>query len=204
MNSKNKAVDAYILKANAFAKPILESLRDSVHKACPDVAETLKWGFPHFIYQGQILCSMASFKNHCAFSFWQAPLINDPENILDTGKDRSAMGHLGKIEKLPDLPSKKNLTKYINQARNLIDEGAKITKKKTAQNRVLVIPDEISAALKSFPVAHTFFKALSYSHKKEYVEWVTEAKTEPTKQKRLKQTIEWLEEGKSRNWKYKS
>lgn len=204
MTSKSEAIDAYILKANDFAKPILEDLRNCVHKACPEIQETLKWGFPHFLYQGQILCSMASFKSHCAFSFWQVALMHDPENILDTGKDRSAMGHLGKIEKRSDLPSKKILTNYINQAKSLIDAGAKIAKKKTAPNQVLVIPSEISAALKSFPEANKFFKKLSYSHQKEYIEWITEAKTEPTKLKRLKQTIEWLEEGKSRNWKYKS
>lgn len=204
MNSKSEAIDAYISKANDFAKPILDALRNCVNKSCPEVEETLKWGFPHFLYKGQILCSMASFKNHCAFSFWQATLMHDDENILDIGKNRSAMGHLGKIQKPNDLPSNKTLSKYINQAKTLIDEGAKIGKKKIAENRTLIIPSEISFAFKSFPEANKFFKKLSYSHQKEYVEWIMEAKTEPTKQKRLKQSIEWLEEGKSRNWKYKS
>lgn len=204
MTSKSEAIDAYIQKANDFAKPILDYLRKCVHKACPEVQETLKWGFPHFLYQDQILCSMASFKNHCAFGFWHAALMQDPENILENGKERSAMGHLGKLEKRSDLPSVTTLSKYIKQAITLIDNGAKISKKEPEKNRVLLVPDEISKALKSVPEANKFFKRLSYSHQKEYIEWITEAKTEPTKLKRLKQTIEWLEEGKSRNWKYKS
>ncbi len=189
------------MKANDFAKPILLSLRGIIHKACPGVEETLKWSSPHFLYQGQILCSMASFKNHCAFSFWQASIMLDPENILDIGKDKSAMGHLGKIEKQSDLPSNKTLSSYIIQAKALIDKGVKIERKKVERNRVLVIPDEISNALKVTPEANKQFKKLSYSHQKEYIDWITEAKTEPTKHKRLKHTIVWLIEGKSRNWK---
>lgn len=128
----------------------------------------------------------------------------DPENILDIGKDKSAMGHLGKIEKQSDLPSNKTLSSYIIQAKALIDKGVKIERKKVERNRELVIPNEISKVIKAVSEANKHFEELSYSNQKEYIEWITEAKTEPTKLKRLKQTIEWLIEGKSRNWKYKS
>ena len=87
---KPKNLDAYIGQSAEFAQPILEHLRKLVHETCPAVAEQMKWSFPHFIYKGQNLCSMASFKQHCAFGFWLSPLMSDPYKILQLG-DESAL-----------------------------------------------------------------------------------------------------------------
>lgn len=198
----NQRIDDYIANSAAFAKPILERLRHVVHDGCPDVTETIKWSFPHFDYKGSILCSMASFKQHCTFGFWLASLMKDPDGILSVN-ERTAMGHLGQIKSVDDLPSDAVLKRYIKQAMQLIDSGAKLVKKPSrADPAALIIPDYFKAALAKNKKANEKFENFPYSHKKEYVMWITEAKTDTTRQKRIDTAIEWIAEGKGRNWKY--
>ena len=189
-------VDAYIAKSADFAQPILEHLRAVVHAACPEAEETIKWGFPHFMYKG-MMCSMASFKAHCALNFWKAELLMADE------ANREAMGQFGRIASIKDLPSKKALTGYIKRAMKLNDDGVVApARAKPAEPRALSIPDELSAALKKSPAARQHFEAFSPSKQRDYAEWITEAKTETTRARRLEQAIEWIAEGKARNWKY--
>jgi uncharacterized protein YdeI (YjbR/CyaY-like superfamily) len=199
MPKTDKRIDAYIAKSQDFAKPILNHIRELVHKAIPDVEETMKWSFPHFDYEGGTVCSMASFKQHCAFGFWKASLMKDPNKVLNT---KEAMGHLGKIQSLKNLPSDKIMLAYLKEAAQLNKEGIKIKKKASAYRKEFEIPDYFIKALKKNKDALKTFEDFSPSHKKEYVEWITEAKTEDTKNKRMATTIEWLTEGKIRNWKY--
>jgi len=196
MPTTDPRVDAYIAKAADFAQPVLEHLRALVHAACPDVEETIKWGFPHFMYKG-MMCSMASFKAHCALNFWKAELLMADE------ANREAMGQFGRIASIKDLPSKKALTAYIRQAMKLNDDGvAAPARAKPAAPRALEIPDELSAALKKSPVAGQHFAAFSPSKQRDYAEWIADAKTEATRTRRLEQAVEWISEGKARNWKY--
>ncbi len=127
---KDKRIDSYIIKSQDFAKPVLSHLRELVHQACPDVTETMKWSFPHFDYMG-IMCSMASFRQHCAFSFWKASLMSDTR-LLQMAKSEAAMGHLGKIKSLKDLPSDKILLTYIREAMLLNESGVKLPARTTA------------------------------------------------------------------------
>lgn len=200
MGKKDQRVDHYIAKAEDFAKPVLTHLRELVHKACPGVTETLKWGFPHFEYKGTI-CSMASFKKHCAFGFWKGSIMQDKYKIMeDTGK--TAMGHLGKISGLSDLPDDKILIEYIKEAVKLNEEGIKLPARNGKDQKELDIPDYFMEVISRNKKALETFNNFSYSHKKEYIEWITEAKTEATRNKRLETAIEWMTEGKVRNWKY--
>jgi len=202
MAEKNKVIDAYIEKSAPFAKPILSHLRELVHKACPDVEEKIKWTFPHFDYKGEMMCSMAAFKQHCVFGFWKAALMKDP-SLLETARTEVAMGHLGRITSLKDLPPDKKMIAYIREAMELTDKGAKLpSKAKPTGKKEIIIPDYFQNTLAKNKKAFTTFNALSHSHKKEYIEWLTEAKREETRNKRLAQAIAWLTEGKSRNWKY--
>lgn len=199
MGKKDARIDAYIDKSADFAKPILRHLRAVVHAGCPDVEETLKWSHPSFMYKG-ILCGMASFKNHCAFGFWNTELRL---SITADRKAEEAMGQFGRICKLSDLPSKEVLVQYVREAVKLNEEGRKPRPKpKATEKKEVVVPDYFLAALRKKPKALATFKDFSYSNRKEYVEWITEAKTEETRKKRLETAIEWMSEGKPRNWKY--
>jgi uncharacterized protein YdeI (YjbR/CyaY-like superfamily) len=198
MGKKDPRVDAYIAKSAAFARPILYHLRALVHKACPGVQETMKWNFPHFDYYG-IVCSMAAFKQHCAFGFWKASLMSEGAKFAKVGT--TAMGHLGRITSLADLPPYKTLIGYIKEAAHLNRDGVKVPKNPAAKKR-LIVPSDLAAALKKNKKARETFDAFSPSNKRDYVEWLTEAKTEATRAKRLATAMEWMAEGKIRNWKY--
>ena len=192
-------VDAYIEKSAEFARPILTHIRKLVHTACPDVVETIKWGFPNFDHKG-IMCNMASFKQHATFGFWKQSLLEKdafPEQ-------KTAMGSFGRIESLDDLPADDLFIALVRQAAELNEKGIKVEKKKPAAKKELVVPDYLAAALKNDKKARETFESFPYSCKKEYVEWITEAKTDATRDKRLATPLEWLAEGKRRNWKYEN
>lgn len=203
MGKKDKRVDAYIEKSQPFAKPILKKLRELIHKGNPEVEETIKWGMPSFDYKGPF-CSFAGFKQHAVFGFWKYKLINDPEGYLQeiSNEGGDAMGNLGRITSLEDLPPDKAIIDFVKQAKKLNDEGIKIPAKPKKPKEELVVPNYFISELKKNKKAFETFDNFSYSHKKEYLEWITEAKTEETRNKRIATTIEWLTEGKSRNWKY--
>ena len=199
MPSYDKRIDAYIEKSAEFAQPVMVHLRDLVHKACPEVTETLKWSMPSFEYKG-LLCGFEAFKQHCTFGFWK-------QSLLETDafpKNKTAMGSFGRITSLKDLPSDKVMVGLIHQAMELNEKGIKVPKKAAAPKKDLVVPDVLKKALSKNKAAKTTFEKFPYSCKKEYIEWITEAKTEPTRDKRLASTIEWLSEGKRRNWKYEN
>jgi uncharacterized protein YdeI (YjbR/CyaY-like superfamily) len=200
MPKKDKRIDNYIAKSQEFARPILNHLRGLVHKACPEVEETMKWSFPHFDYAGGTICSMASFKKHAVFGFWKASIMKDPHKILSAS---DAMGHFGKLQSLKDLPSDKILIDYIKEAARLNKDGVKLpAKTKTAHKKELVIPDYFMKALGKNKKALKTFETFSPANKREYVEWITGAKSEETRNKRLETAINWMAEGKIRNWKY--
>jgi uncharacterized protein YdeI (YjbR/CyaY-like superfamily) len=199
MGKRDKRVDAYVLKSADFAIPILNHLRECVHHTCPNVEETIKWGFPHFDYKG-IMCSMASFKHHCAFGFWKASLMSDP-TLMENAKNEASMGHLGKITSLKDLPSEKKLIGYIKEAMKLNEVGVKLVKPKSIKKEI-AMPDYFIQALSKNKKAKSNFETFSPSQQREYLEWLTDAKTDATREKRLSTAVTWLGEGKARNWKY--
>ena len=195
MGKKDPRVDAYIRKAAPFAQPILAEFRAIVHGACPDVEETMKWSFPHFDYKG-VMCSMAAFKAHAAFGFWKGSLVTGGPRRED------AMGHFGRITKRSDLPSKAVLAGFVRKAAALNDRGVKVARAPKRAPKPVTVPAELAAALTKSAKARAGFDALSPSHQREYIEWITGAKSDETRDRRLAQAIAWMAEGKSRNWKY--
>ena len=201
MKNTDARIDAYIAKSAAFARPVLSHLRALVHEACPGVEETMKWSMPSFLHEGRILCGMAAFKEHCTFGFWHKGMVE----VLgvDAAKGGTAMGSFGRITAIADLPKEKVLLRYLREAVKLgaSDEPARPKLERKPAGPV-AIPGDLARALKQNAAAATTFRSLSPSHRKEYVEWITEAKRDETRRKRLATTLEWLAEGKSRNWKY--
>ncbi len=204
MGTRDRRVDAYIAKSAPFARPVLAHLREAVHAACPGVEETMKWGHPHFMYHG-MLCGMGAFQQHCTFGFWKGELIVDP-------KDRPAeqgMGQFGRITALADLPAKQVLRGYVRAAMKLNEQGvpkpAMVRARRKAASsarRPVVLPAELGAALARQRRARTAFEGFSPSQRREYAEWIAEAKRAETRAARVRQAIAWIAEGKPRNWKY--
>lgn len=197
MAKKDPRVDQYIARSAEFARPILKRLRKVVHAACPAVEETMKWSVPHFDYRGEMMCGMAAFKEHCTFGFWKGDLV------MGGAAKRDAMGHLGRITSLADLPADATLARYVRKAMQLNDAGVKAPHLAARRPRpALAPPDDLLAALAKNRPARVTFEAFSPSHKREYIEWITEAKTAATRSRRLETAVGWMAEGRERNWKY--
>lgn len=199
MGRRDPRVDAYIATSADFAQPILTHLRELVHATCPDVEETMKWSFPHFMYRG-MLCSMASFKGHCALNFWKGALV------LDGAGSCEAMGQFGRIGSLADLPAETVLAGYVQKAMALNERGVKSPVR--ASVRVArperPVPPALAAALAKNAKARATFAGFPPSQRREYVDWISDAKTDATRERRVATAVEWLAEGKTRNWKYES
>ncbi|MEP6835409.1 MAG: YdeI/OmpD-associated family protein [Gemmatimonas sp.] len=204
MGKRDERFDVYIADAADFAQPILIHLREVVHTACPDVEEAMKWSHPHFTYKG-MLCMMAAFKQHCTFGFWKAALIVDGETLENAD---AAYGQFGRLTSVKQLPSKKVLSRYIKLAMKLNEDGISpprkesVAKKAGAAKTTLRPPADLKLALDRNRKALNTFDAFSPSQRKEYIDWITEAKAIETRSRRLEQAIEWMAEGKQRHWKY--
>ena len=197
-------IDAYIERAAPFARPILVHVRALVHQACPGVEETIKWGMPTFMHAGGILCGMAAFKQHASFGFWKHAMVVGEGERADE-KPRDGMGSYGKLTSLDDLPAKKALLAHIHKAMKLNEDGVKVpAARKAAPRPAPETPADLLAAFKQDKAAQATFDAFPPSCKREYIEWIVEAKREDTRAKRLAQAVEWLAEGKRRNWKYEN
>ena len=190
-------VDAYIAKSAPFARPILAHVRDVVHAACPEVEETIKWSAPFFLYRGGNLCHMAAFKQHCAFGFWREKEIPDFV-VVDDPEGRGSFGRIGSID---DLPPKRDLTRLIRAAMKLNEAGPP-KRAKGAPKEESTTPADFAKALAASTTAGAAFEDFSPSARREYVEWIDEAKRPATRVTRIATAIEWISEGKKRNWKY--
>ncbi len=200
MSNLNPRVDEYIAKKADFARPILEHIRKLVHEAAPGIEETIKWGVPHFELKGMV-CGMAAFKAHCALGFRHHELVvGEASSEAD-----SAMGNFGRITKVADLPPRKALLAYVKKAVALNESGVKggmAARPKPDPNRKVAVPADLAAAFKRSAKAKKTFDGFSYTNKKEYVDWITEAKREATRKERLVTAVAWMAEGKARHWKH--
>lgn len=199
---KNEKIDAFIEKAQPFAQPILRHLRELILETDENLVETIKWGFPNYTFNGAIICSFSAFKEHCSFGFWLGAELPDPHGILNQ-QGKTAMGNLGRIQDISELPEKAILQEYIRKAIELSKSGQgkvkTVFKKETKPDLKSEAYPEI---FEHFPKEALIFDTFPPSHRREYMDWILEAKTEETKNKRISTMLEWLADGKSRNWKY--
>lgn len=199
MGKKDPRVDAYIAKSPDFAKPILSYLRDVIHQGCPDVVETIKWGTPTFDHHG-IMAGIGAFKQHCVLGFWKSPLLTLDGRPLSREMESGA-GQFGKLTSVKDLPAKSKLLKLVKDAAGLNEAGVTV-ERKVKPTPPLEVPAELTRALQKHAKARVAFAGFPPSHKREYAQWIAEAKTAETRQRRIATALEWISEGKSRNWKY--
>jgi uncharacterized protein YdeI (YjbR/CyaY-like superfamily) len=201
MSQFNPQFDEYIEKSADFAKPIMAYLRQIIHETCPEVEEIMKWAIPHFDYKGDMMCILAAYKNHCSFSLYKAELMNDAE-IIASVKAGQKMGYMDKVKSLSDLPARETLVAYIKEAMVLNENGVKKAKPVAEKPKVIEIPDYFSEILAAMPQVKEIFESKSQSFRKDYLVWITDAKTEATRQKRIEQSLEWIAAGKGRFWQY--
>jgi uncharacterized protein YdeI (YjbR/CyaY-like superfamily) len=197
MATHDPRIDAYIDKVAPFAQPILREIRLRVHASCGEAEEAIKWGMPAFMYRGKILCVMAAFKAHATLAFWRRDAqASKPEKADD------AMGEFGKLTQVKDLPDKRAFAAKVKSAMQRIEEGA--PQRVVKPRAPVAMPPAFAAALAQQPQAKAMFDGFSASYQRDYLEWIGEAKTEATRDKRIAESLQWLGEGKHRNWKYES
>jgi uncharacterized protein YdeI (YjbR/CyaY-like superfamily) len=190
-------VDSYIASAPEFSKPILVELRKRVHAACPGVVETVKWRMPSFEYHG-LLAGMAAFKAHMTFGFWK-------DGLLRKEKEHAAtVERAGCMKAFADLPPKTAFVKALQRAMQLNEEGVKAPRMRDKPKKPIAVPPDFARALAASRKAKAVFDAFAPSCKREYLEWIVEAKKEDTRARRIAQAIDWIGQGKKRNWKYES
>jgi len=206
MEQYDARVDVFIERSAAFAQPILKHIRALVHQTSPLIMETIKWNAPFFDYKGSV-CHMNAFKEHVGLGFWNSGALFDPGGFLKRGEEKDSVGNFGRITSISDLPDDDIMMEFIRQAMAINETSPKISVVKKATPAVkqeLIVPDYFEAALNAHLKAKEIFENFSYSHKKEYLTWIIDAKTDATRQKRMAQAIEMMEEGKSRHWKYQA
>ena len=190
-------IDAYIARAAPFAQPILHHIRGIIREALPEAAETLKWSVPHWTHAGKNVAGMAAFKAHCA-------MMIHGDGRQGDGEQKEGMGGFGKITSIDELPPRDDLIAKLRAAAQRVETVGAASKPR--ENRppkpVVPMPEDFAAALAANAQARTAFDGFAPSHRREYLEWITEAKRDETRAKRIAQTLEWLAEGKKRNWKY--
>lgn len=197
MAKKNPDIDNYIKKSPDFAKPILKRLRTIIHKACPKVTEEIKWQAPFYLYQGRVLCATMAFKKHCALVFWKAALIGKKKG----DKAKADLKQMRRILLVEELLPEKELVAYIKLAMHFNEPTTKLPPRKERSAPVKV-PKELMESLQANPQALENFNAFTPSKRKDYIFWITGAKTEETRERRIETAVDWITEGKSRNWKY--
>ena len=192
-------IDAYIASRAPFAQKILHHLRSMIHRACPTVEETMKWSAPFFLYKGQLLCNLGGFAQHATFGFWRGrEVVGDAPHGID------AMGQFGRLTALEDLPDDATLIALIEKAMALTDQGAKPLRPPRAPKAEIAVPADLAQALAGDAVAAAVFSAFAPSQRREYLEWITDAKRPKTRERRIAQAIAWMAEGRQRNWKYQN
>jgi uncharacterized protein YdeI (YjbR/CyaY-like superfamily) len=196
--SRDPRVEAYIAKAQPFARPILEKVRERVHAALPGAEETIKWSMPAYTIAGKIVVITAAFKAHAALNFWRGQELRAGEANAD------AMGQFGKIKSVDELPADVELDRLIREAAELAKRAPAPRQTKHAPKPFPQMHPDFAAALVKSPRAKAVLEGFPPSAQRDYFEWIGEAKQDATRAKRIETAVEWLSEGKRRHWKYES
>ena len=196
--SRNRRIDAYIARSQPFAQPILEQVRACVHAALPETEETTKWNMPAYTVGGKIVLITAAFKAHCALNFWRG------QELTNQSASAEAMGQFGKIKSLDELPADEMLVKLVREAAQLAKSAPDPRKTKSEPKPAPEVHPDFAAALAGAPAAKRVLDSFPPSAQRDYFEWITEAKQDATRNKRIATALEWLAEGKRRHWKYQN
>jgi uncharacterized protein YdeI (YjbR/CyaY-like superfamily) len=194
--SRDARIDAYMEKAQPFARPILAKVRERAHAAVPGIEESIKWGMPAYLTGGKLVLITAAFKVHAALNFWRGQELESTHGAV------GAMGQFGRIRSLEELPDDAELDRLIREAAELAATAPAPRKTKHEPKPAPELHPEFAAALARVPKAKAALDGFPPSARRDYLEWIGEAKQESTRAKRIASAVEWLNEGKKRNWKY--
>ncbi|MFB9862360.1 DUF1801 domain-containing protein [Rufibacter immobilis] len=183
-------IEAFFANAPAFAQPICAKIRQAIATADPALKPSWKWNAPVYEKAGAgMVCAIGVFKQHVNLSFMQGVLLPDPHQLFTSSQDAKAMRSVKFTE--ASQVQEPLLVEYLKAATQLKPGTAA----KSAERNTIDLPDDLKQALTQAGQLENFEK-MAYTHRKEYVRWVTEAKRAETRTSRLQKTVERISEGK--------
>jgi hypothetical protein len=197
---KGMTVEARIAEAAEFARPICEKLRAAIRHGAPQLREVIKWGNPCY-EGGGLVCGFAAFQKHVRLFFFKGAQVPDPDGLLAQGED-NVSGRALSFTSAEAVPVKK-VERLVRAAAKLdADKSRKPLPR--ARRPELPMPKEFSIALKRTPKARAFFEILPPSCRREYIEWISTAKREETRARRLAEALTMLSSGRRYNDEYRA
>ncbi|MEO9802317.1 MAG: YdeI/OmpD-associated family protein [Reichenbachiella sp.] len=193
----SKKIDAYLTTVSSEHRPVLELIRKTVNAVDDRIQEDWKWRAPCFSLEG-LVCWFVAFKSHVGLNFFKGALIEDIHNAFVESEDEDKGNRMIHFKSIDEVKVKV-IQDYVKQAVLLNEQGIKIDFPK---RKTLETPDYLIEALNKNKKAKDVFESFTDAQRKDYIEWLVEAKREETRNKRMTQAIEWIAEGKTRNWKY--
>jgi hypothetical protein len=201
----NAQVTAYAAAMPAYAQPIFAHLRALIHTTCPDTDEAIKWSIPHFERDGDYLCIFAASPGHASFTFYKQQLMSDPR-LRDNLNLPAIKRFMGRLTSLSDLPDDATLAAMLQEAADLNARGVRLPDRAPKTPPVIDMPSAVATAvataLAANPAAQAVWDAKSAAWRKDYLVWITAAKTDPTRDARIAEALDWIADGKARFWKY--
>lgn len=180
-------ISEYIESMPEWSRNICKKLRTIIHKADPQMHEDWKWG-PNFNHNGMV-CGFGAFKKHVSFVFFQGAQMKDAKKILQLG-GANAHNRMMHILNVKDI-KEKVLIDYIKEAVQINMNGKAVGISSPAKVEIET-PADLQILLEHTGLSE-YFDMLAYTHRKEYILWITEAKKAETREKRLEKTIEMLQ-----------
>ncbi|WNW02328.1 YdeI/OmpD-associated family protein [Tenacibaculum sp. HL-MS23] len=164
--------------------------------------ETIKWGAPVYVYKNKNIVGLSAFKNYCGLWFFQGMFLNDDKKVLKNAQEEKthAMRQwqfcaLNKIDVVL-------VKEYVLEAIKNSENGKEF--KPIKNTKPLIIPTELQMALDDDDALRACFANFSLSKKREYANYISEAKRETTKYKRLDKITPMILKGMGLHDKYKN
>jgi len=190
----SKLIDEAFSKFTGFQKEYCNHLRKLIHKAMPDVKEDWKWG-PNFNVNGMV-CGVWGFKDHVKLVFFKGSAMKDTYKLFNQGKENEGNRSINfsSADKIDD----KKIIEYLKEAAEINRKGIKLVKKEIK----VVMPAILVKALNKDKASKTYFESLAPSHRRDYADYISQAKQEETQLRRLDKVMEMLTDKRTLNDKY--
>ncbi|MCB0792148.1 MAG: DUF1801 domain-containing protein [Flavobacteriales bacterium] len=197
---ETERINSHIAEQDEWKRRLMVRLRQLIHQVDPGIEETWRWNGPHFDRNG-IMLGMSAHKTCVSIWFHKGALLKDPRRLFEPLEKDEAKGMRVYKLKESDAIDEKAFTELVKQAVKLNEDGVKLSEAKPAR-KTLVVPPELESVLKKDQHAMTNWEGFSYSKKKDYIEWVTDAKREETRKRRIAQAFQLIRDGLALNERY--
>ena len=196
---KTQQVEAYYQESHLFKEGI-NLLRQLAQQT--EAIETLKWRMPVYTIGNKNVFGIVRFKHHFGIWFFNGAFMQDSLKVLQNAQEGKTKGMRSwKFNSINEI-KEASVLNYLNEAITNQKEGKFLVTRKVTKE--LVIPDLLVTAFKNDTELKTAFDKFTHYKQKEFCEYITEAKQDKTKQKRLAKISPMIKVGIGLADKYRS